>query len=226
MTPARRLLLFTKPAVPGRVKTRLHGALTPEQAALLHQAFVDDVLERLAPGAFELSIAWALAPGETIPETAWPGVVQRGDGLGDRLFAALSQAAREGAAVAALGSDHPTLPLEVVESAFARVEAGAPVVIGPSIDGGYYLIALAPAAVRPELFADIAWSTSEVLAATLERAAALGLPVALLPTGEDVDTPEDLESLSAALAAQPELCPRTRALLTAWGRLAEREVTR
>jgi uncharacterized protein len=226
VTPARRLLLFTKPAVPGRVKTRLHGALTPEQAALLHQAFVDDVLERLAPGAFELSIAWALAPGETIPETAWPGVVQRGDGLGDRLFAALSEAAREGAAVAALGSDHPTLPLEVVESAFARVEAGAPVVIGPSVDGGYYLIALAPAAVRPELFADIAWSTSEVLAATLERAAALGLPVALLPTGEDVDTPEDLESLSAALAAQPELCPRTRALLTAWGRLAEREVTR
>lgn len=226
MTPARRLLLFTKPAVPGRVKTRLHGALTPEQAALLHQAFVDDVLERLAPGAFELSIAWALAPGETIPETAWPGVVQRGDGLGDRLFAALSEAAREGAAVAALGSDHPTLPLEVVESAFARVEAGAPVVIGPSVDGGYYLIALAPAAVRPELFADIAWSTSEVLAATLERAAALGLPVALLPTGEDVDTPEDLESLSAALAAQPELCPRTRALLTAWGRLPEREVTR
>lgn len=226
VTPARRLLLFTKPAVPGRVKTRLHGALTPEQAALLHQAFVDDVLERLAPGAFELSIAWALAPGEAMPETAWPGLVQQGDGLGDRLFTALSEAAREGATVAALGSDHPTLPLAVVESAFERVEAGAPLVIGPSLDGGYYLIALAPAAVRPELFADIAWSTSEVLATTRERAAALGLPVALLPPGADVDTPDDLEALTTALSAQPELCPRTRALLTAWGRLAEREVTR
>jgi uncharacterized protein len=226
VTPSRRLLLFTKPAVPGRVKTRLHGALTPEQAAALHQAFVDDVLERLTPGAFELTIAWALAPGETIPETAWPGVVQKGDGLGDRLYTALSEAAQEGATVAALGSDHPTLPLAIVESAFAQVEAGAPVVIGPSVDGGYYLIALAPAAVRPELFADIAWSTSDVLAATLERAAALGLPVTLLPTGEDVDTPDDLEALAVALAAEPALCPRTRALLTAWGRLAEREVAR
>ncbi|MDX1996284.1 MAG: TIGR04282 family arsenosugar biosynthesis glycosyltransferase [Thermoanaerobaculia bacterium] len=226
MTLARRLLLFTKPAVPGRVKTRLHGALTPEQAAELHQAFVDDVLERLTPGAFELVIAWALAPGEAVPETHWPSVVQRGDGLGDRLFTALADAARGGATVAALGSDHPTLPLAIVESAFARVEAGAPIVIGPSLDGGYYLIALAPAAVRPELFADIAWSTSEVLATTLERAAALGLPVALLPPGADVDTPEDLAALATALGTQSELCPRTRALLTAWGRLAEREVVR
>lgn len=224
MAVRRRLLLFTKPAVPGRVKTRLHGALTPEQAAELHQAFVDDVLERLAPGAFELSIAWALAPGEAVPETRWPGVAQRGRDLGERLFFALAEAARDGAVVAALGSDHPTLPLAVVESAFERVEAGAPVVIGPSLDGGYYLIALAPAAVRPELFADIVWSTSEVLATTLERAAALGLPVALLPPGADVDTPEDLEPLAAALAAQPAACPRTRALLIAWGRLAPREV--
>lgn len=216
---SRRLLLFTKPAVPGRVKTRLHGALTPEQAASLHQAFVDDVLERLAPGAFDLSIAWALAPGESMPETRWPGIVQRGEDLGKRLYSALADASRDGAVVAALGSDHPTLPLAVVESAFERVEAGAPLVIGPSLDGGYYLIALAPAAVRPELFEDIAWSTSEVLATTRERAAALGLPVAQLPPGADVDTPDDLEALTTALSEQPELCPRTRALLTAWGRL-------
>lgn len=222
----RRLLLFTKPAVPGRVKTRLHGTLTPEQAAQLHQAFVDDVLERLAPGAFELTIAWALAPGEAVPSGPWPGVVQRGEDLGDRLFTALSEAALGGAAVAALGSDHPTLPLAGVEAAFERIEAGAPVVIGPSLDGGYYLIALAPSAVRRELFAGVPWSTSEVLATTLARAAELGLGVELLPAGADVDTPADLDRLAEDLAESPTACPRTRALLTAWGRLPLAEAAR
>lgn len=220
MPAPRRLILFTKPAVPGRVKTRLHAALTPEQAALLHQAFVDDVLERLAPGAFELSIAWALAPGDALPAGPWPGFAQRGDGLGDRLFSALSAAAAGAGAVAALGSDHPTLPLAVVESAFELIEAGVPVVLGPSLDGGYYLIALAPDAVRRELFEGIAWSTSTVLAETLERASALGLAVSLLPPGADVDTPADLDRLAATLAAEPGGCPRTRALLASWGRLA------
>lgn len=219
MASPRRLLLFTKPAVPGRVKTRLHPALSPVAAAELHQAFVDDVLERLAPGRFELAIAWALAPGEEVPGGPWPGFAQRGETLGDRLFTALGEAARDGAVVAALGSDHPTLPLAVVEEAFARVEAGAPVVIGPSLDGGYYLIALAPAAVRPELFAGVPWSTSEVLAATLARASEIGLPVDLLPPGEDVDTPEDLARLAERLSALPGGdCPRTRACLAAWGR--------
>lgn len=240
---ARRLVLFTKPAIPGRVKTRLvgegPGELSAEGAAELHRAFLDDVAERLlaaeARGELELWSAWALegSDGEVLPDGPGRSLRQEGATLGDRMRNALSAAAeggaivaasdQTGAAVAALGSDHPTVTTETIREAFERVEAGAEVVLGPSDDGGYFLIALAPGAVRPELFDGVAWSTDAVLGQTLERAARLGLSVELLPTGRDVDTAEDLDRLARDLAdpAVAALCPRTRALLAAWGRLAE-----
>ncbi len=104
--------------------------------------------------------------------------------------------------------------------------AGADLVLGPSRDGGYYLIALTArsgGALRRELFEGIAWSTDRVLGETLERAASLGLRTELLDEGTDVDTPEDLRRLAAELAEDPEaaaLCPRTRTLLSAWGYLS------
>lgn len=235
--PPRRLVLFTKPAIPGRVKTRLVGVgpgeLSAEAAAELHRAFLDDVAERLlaaeARGELELLTAWALDDpdgeegDETLPGGPGRPLRQEGASLGDRMYHALSAAGEGGAAVAALGSDHPTVSTGTIREAFERVEAGAQVVLGPSDDGGYYLIALAPGALRRELFEGVAWSTDAVLDQTLERAAALGLPVALLPTGHDVDTAGDLERLAAELAdpAVAALCPRTRALLASWGRIGE-----
>ena len=186
----RRLLLFTKPARAGRVKTRLIGDLTARQAADLHAAFLGDLLARLRPGCFDLRLAWALDPAAGAP------------------------------AVAALGSDHPTLPLAVVHRAFAAVEAGTPVVLGPAADGGYYLIALAAAAVSPRLFAGIPWSTEGVLGETLVRCRELGLAWELLPAASDVDTPHDLARLAGDLAAGDLDCPRTRGLLASWHRLA------
>jgi hypothetical protein len=113
-----------------------------------------------------------------------------------------------------VGSDHPALPLALVHRAFERVEAGADVVLGPAEDGGYYLIALGPKAAAPRLFEGIAWSTDQVLAATLDRCRELGLSVELLPEASDVDTPEDLRRLAARMAEEGDLgCPRTRALL-------------
>ncbi len=216
--PSRRLLLFTKPAREGRVKTRLIGDLTAAQAAALHAAFLADLLDRLAGGDFELRLAWALDEGEAIPEGVVPGVRQEGSGLGERLYRALSTAAAEAGAVAALGSDHPTLPVELVERAFERVEAGADVVLGPAEDGGYYLIALRAGAVAPRLFEEIAWSTKLVLPATLVRCRELGLTVELLPMAADVDTPEDLRRLAARMAGDGDLgCPRTQALLASLG---------
>lgn len=224
----RRLLLFTKPAVPGRVKTRLTTELTPEEAAAVHRAFVGDLVERLAKGDFDLRIAWALAPGEEVPvdllpEPPPPSLRQRGDDLGERLFRGLTEAARldgGAGAVAAIGSDHPTVLLEPVHRAFARVEAGADVVLGPSFDGGYYLIVLAAGAVRRELFEGIDWSTDRVLAQTRERIAAAGLRLETVDEALDVDTPEDLGLLVAELeAAEPTLCPRTRRLLRTLGRM-------
>jgi len=217
----RRLLLFTKPAREGRVKTRLIGALTPAQAAALHQAFLDDLLDRLREGSFDLRLAWALDPGEPLPEGPVAGVRQEGDDLGERLYRALAAAGREAQSVAAVGSDHPTLPLETVHEAFARLEGrlegGADVVLGPAEDGGYYLIALRAGAVAPRLFEDIAWSTDRVFPDTVERCRELGLRLELLPEASDVDTPEDLHRLAFRMNGDDLGCPRTRALLDAWG---------
>jgi uncharacterized protein len=216
----RRLLLFTKPAREGRVKTRLIGALTPAQAAEIHQAFLDDLLERLRTGSFDLQLAWALDPGEPVPAGPFPGVRQEGDDLGERLYRALAAAGAEAASVAALGSDHPTLPLEIVHEAFERLEAGADVVLGPAEDGGYYLIALRAGAVAPRLFEEIAWSTDRVFPETVERCRELGLRLELLPRASDVDTPEDLRRLALDMTEGDLGCPRTHALLTTWKRIA------
>lgn len=217
----RRLLVFAKPARPGRVKTRLIGALTAERAAELHEALLRDLLDRLAGGGFELRLAWALEAAEAPPPWSPPWVRQEGDDLGARLHGALAGAAAEGcAAVAAVGSDHPDLGRADVERAFARVEAGAAVALAPAGDGGYALIALAAAAVRPELFAGIPWSTPRVLDETLARCRRSGLEVALLPERRDLDTPEDLRRFAAALAGRHSgiRSPRAEALLERWRR--------
>lgn len=227
MASSRRLVLFTKPAIPGLVKTRLvgegRGALTPERAAALHGAFLGDVAARLAGGDFALWTAWALADGEAVPAAPGQGFRQEGVGLGERLFHGLSRAAESAGGaevVAALGSDHPTVELATVEEGFRRVEAGADVALGPSADGGYYLIAVARRALTRELFADIEWSSAGVFSQTMIRAASAGLAVSLLAEGHDVDRPEDLLRLAGLLAGPGAgatgLCPRTRALLAAW----------
>jgi rSAM/selenodomain-associated transferase 1 len=217
--PSRRLLLFTKPARPGKVKTRLIGELTAEEAARLHGAFLDDLMDRLQGGDFELTLAWALDADEEMPAGPVPGVRQRGRDLGERLYFALLEAGS--GTVAAVGSDHPTLSLELVHRAFVIVEAGADVVLGPAEDGGYYLIALRSGAVSPRLFADIAWSTEQVLATTLERCRELGLRVELLPAASDVDTPDDLRRLAERMITSDLGCPRTRELLGALRRLPQ-----
>lgn len=207
--PPPALLVMTKPALPGRVKTRLAAALGPEAAAGLHAAFLDDLVERLRTGAWELRVCWALEPGEEPPA---PGLRQRGADLGERLYHALAdQAGRPFAA--AVGSDHPELEPGAVAAAFAALEAGADVALGPARDGGYYLIALRPDGVPRGLFEGIEWSTGRVLDQTLARCRRLGLEVARLEIGEDVDTLADLERLAARLAVRPGRCPRTEALL-------------
>ncbi len=233
MTNASRcLLLFTKPARPGRVKTRLIGELSAEQAAELHAAFLGDLSERLAAGSFQLRVAWALEAGEPFPSDWVAGDAEhtrQADGdLGARLAAGLSAAASDFETVAAVGSDHPELGLAAVEQAFGDLEAGADAVFGPAEDGGYYLIGLRPAvvrrpSVRRRLFEGIPWSTGEVLAVSLERCRRLGLEVTLLPPGRDVDVAADLRGLAARLAAGLSGCPRTRRLLAQWGWLTGRE---
>jgi len=212
--------MFTKPARPGQVKTRLIGELSAIQAAELHAAFVEDLLERLATGDFDLRLLWAVDTGEAVPPSQVLSRRQVGADLGLRLLHGLRDALTEYPVAAAVGSDHPDLPMEHLEAAFERLEEGAELVLGPASDGGFYLIGARPGLLRTELFDGVEWSTDEVFASTMKNARAMGLTVETLPEASDVDTADDLAALAGTLAARPELCPRTHALLDSWSRLA------
>ncbi len=220
MTAAACVALFTKPATPGRVKTRLIGALTARQAAALHQAFLDDMLARLEAGGLPLAIAWAVEAGEPLPPTGHRAFAQEGATLGERLYRGLRHLADDHPIVIAVGSDHPEMPVERPLEAVAKIEAGADLVLGPAADGGYYLLAVRGDRLDPDLFEGVPWSSAETLAATVARADALGLAVDRLAVGHDVDTAADLERLARHLEADPSAAPRTAALLRSWGRVA------
>jgi rSAM/selenodomain-associated transferase 1 len=196
------ILVFAKPAVPGRTKTRLVPLLSPEQAARFHLAALTDTLSRAREagrGRVELFVA---GDDEVAGEFArrFPGTTvrtQRGSELGARLAGAFSDSFARGARrVLIVGSDHPTLPPEHLARGLAALErTGIDIVFGPSRDGGYYAVG-----VRREswpragaAFEDVPWSTPGVLTASLERARGAGLAVALLPDWYDVDRPGDLE---------------------------------
>ena len=214
----RRLALFARPAVIGKVKTRLSPALPPAAACMLYRGMLADALDALrgARSAEERFVYWA--DGDE-PVAAGVRVrPQSGADLGVRLAAAFDELlAAEGDRAVIFGADCPALDASVIDEAFARLERSA-LVIAPARDGGYALIGLARRA--PSLFHGIAWSTEGVLEQTLERARALGLETARLAPLEDVDTAEDVCRLVAWLA--PELGERpsgTRGALRTCGLL-------
>jgi rSAM/selenodomain-associated transferase 1 len=199
----RALLLFAKDPARSEVKTRLRAVLSAADAERLYRAFVLDLVDRFGARSVRERLDLALfvhlwPPPEEAGADIWPGgdarvLPQTGGDLGERLHAALSHhlaRGREEAVV--IGSDHPTLPVERVEEAFAAL-ASHDAVLGPARDGGYYLVGLRrPAMV---LFEDMPWSTDRLLAATRRRARDAGLALAELVEEGDVDTPEDLASL-------------------------------
>ena len=194
----RHLIVFVKAPIPGRVKTRLQARYTPTQVAAIYRAFTMDVLGHGSAVPCERRTV-CFAPAEvegTIRELAGPGweMTPQGMGdLGDRMARALMESFAQGAARAVLiGSDSPSLPPSVVSEAFERLR-GRDLVIGPSVDGGYYLVGMSRP--LPEVFRGVHWSTARTLSETLDRAGAVGARMALLPPWYDVDTPEDLDFL-------------------------------
>ena len=191
----KRLLVFLKYPTPGRVKTRLAEAIGAEAAATIYRACVELTLERLRPLASEAIICAepASACGSV---RAWLGSwwhvhPQVGQTLGDRLAYATGEAFEDGTRrVVCIGTDSPWLQPEHIEAAFSALE-DAELVLGPTEDGGYYLIGLSRPA--PALFSRVAWSTPQVLAQTQANARALGLRMRMLSVGYDVDRVEDLQ---------------------------------
>ena len=217
MRHANALLVIAKQPAPGQTKTRLTPPLTAEQAAGLYECFLADTLDlvRRVPGTDRV-ILYLPADAQAHFATLAPDfelLLQQGAGLGERLDDALASCLRRGyERVAIMNSDSPTLPLTYLARAFEALADGADVTLGPSADGGYYLIGVKQP--TPRLLREVRMSTPTVLADTLALAAEEGLRVELLPAWYDVDEAADLVRLAGDLAAAPpEVAPRTRAFL-------------
>jgi rSAM/selenodomain-associated transferase 1 len=202
----RALAVIAKRPLPGQVKTRLAPAFGAVGAARAAAAMLADTLATVRAVEADRWLCFAPARARAAMAALAPGfglLAQPGGGLGARLAACLDGLLAAGAGrVAIVGADTPHLPPATCAAAFALLEE-VDVVLGPALDGGYYLVAAkAPA---PELFAGVPMGTDRVLAATIGRAEAAGLTVGLLPALRDLDTPDDLAAALAAgeLAASP-----------------------
>jgi len=218
MSNTNALLVIAKRPTPGQTKTRLTPPLTAEQAAALYECFLVDTLDlvRRVPETDPL-IAYLPAEARAYFAALAPDfglVLQEGAGLGERLDNALTGCLNRGyQRVAIMNSDGPTLPAAYLARAFEALRDGADIALGPSADGGYYLIGVKQPA--PRLLREVRMSTPTVLADTLALAAEERLQVELLPAWYDVDEAADLARLTRELAdAPPEVAPRTRAFLS------------
>lgn len=216
----RTLGLFAKQPRPGEVKTRLAEATSPEWAARVYEAFLLDLLDRLATLTVRRVLAYAPDDALGYFQQAAQGrfeLVSQAEGdLGVRMAAFFQKELDAGTHAAVLiGADSPTLPLALIAQAFTEL-ARADLVLGPATDGGYYLIGCARQA--PAIFAGIHWGTSRVLEETVVRLQGMPWRLSLLPPWYDVDTLDDWYCLRGHVAAlrragvDPQI-PRTEALL-------------
>jgi uncharacterized protein len=193
------LAVIAKEPVAGLAKTRLLPALGEEGAARAAAAMLADTLAAVGSVGADPWLCFTPAEASERLRQLAPGfrlLAQAPGDLGDRLAACLADLLAAGAdRVAIVGADTPHVPITSYRRAFALLEQ-ADVVLGPALDGGYYLVAAKTA--RPELFVGIPMGTDRVLSETLTRATRDGLVVALLPPLRDLDRVEDL---AAALAA-------------------------
>ncbi len=221
------LVIFARNPVPGAVKTRLHSRYTPEQTAAIYRAFIRDTVNTAKKAAVDRRCMACDPPGaetelSVLCGTDWDLFPQVAADLGERMYRAGRHCFDVGAQrVVILGTDVPSLPPCHIDRAFELL-ARNEIVLGPSMDGGYYLVGLS----RPihEIFLNIAWSTEHVFARTLERAEALGLTVGVVPSWYDVDTPEQLDHLVGHTSAhirsgKADPIPFTRACLSTLARL-------
>lgn len=216
--------IFAKRPDSGQVKTRLALEFGEEFAAEAHAAMLFDLLDLwasdrfLAPGGRRVLV---YSPDDAGPwfdarvPSAFALQPQAAGDLGARMHAFFAGELEDGAErVVLLGSDSPTLDPTIVVSAFLCLES-RDVVLGPSTDGGYYLVGCRRAV--PPIFENVNWSTSEVLAQTIERLRETDLTLSVLPPWYDVDTADDWRMLTGHLRAfrqagmDPSL-PRTEAL--------------
>jgi rSAM/selenodomain-associated transferase 1 len=222
----RVLVIMAKAPRPGAVKTRLASSLSREAVTAFYCCLLDDTLT-LARSLGDVGVA-IMCPDSDVNELASLAgqgarvVAQKGEGLAAGLtsvfahFAPDHQRDAHQRRVIAFNSDSPHLPRSVLEDAFETL-AAYDVVVGPTHDGGYYLVGAK--ASHPTLFANDGMGTSIALDRLLSRARALELSVGFADPFYDVDVADDLTRLAAELRLAPARAPRTAQWLKEWERL-------
>jgi rSAM/selenodomain-associated transferase 1 len=224
----RVLVIMAKAPRPGAVKTRLASSLSPEAVTAFYCCLLDDTLA-LARALSDVEVA-VMCPDSDVNELAQlvgdhvRVVAQKGEGLAaglDSVFAHFAEGHRTNAhrtnahrrRIIAFNSDSPHLPRSALEDAFATL-AAQDVVVGPTHDGGYYLVGAK--AAHPTLFAGDGMGTSSALERLLSRARALELSVGFADPFYDIDVADDLTRLAQELRLAPARAPRTAAWLKEW----------
>jgi hypothetical protein len=219
----RTLVIMAKAPRPGAVKTRLAASLSPEAVTSLYCCLLDDTLA-LARSLDDVEIA-IMCPESDVNELAQLAdnrasvVAQKGEGLVAGLNSVFAHFApdrrREGhqRRTIAFNADSPHLRRSVLEDAFETL-AAHDLVVGPTHDGGYYLVGAK--AFHPTLFAHDGMGTSSALERLLSRARALELSVGFEAPFYDIDVADDLTRLAEELRLAPERAPRTAAWLKQW----------
>jgi rSAM/selenodomain-associated transferase 1 len=224
----RTLVVMAKAPRPGEVKTRLVSSLSPTAAVAFYRCLLNDTLA-LARSLRDVEVA-IMCPDSDVDELARLAgpqlagkaadvVAQKGEGLAAGLtsvFAHFAEGHRTNALqrrIIAFNSDSPHLPRSVLEDAFETL-AAHDVVVGPTHDGGYYLVGAK--ASHPTLFAGDGMGTSSALERLLARARALELSVGFADPFYDIDVAADLTRLAEELRLAPARAPRTAAWLKEW----------
>ena len=214
----RTLVIMAKAPKPGTVKTRLAQSLPLSAVTALYSNLLQDTVA-LAQSLSPVEVA-IMCPGPDVDElvsllgNAAQIVPQKGEGLAAGLTSVFAHFAATGRHhVIAFNSDTPHLPAAVLESAFQTL-AAHDVVIGPTLDGGYYLVGAN--AAYPTLFENDGMGTRSALENLLARARALELSTGLTEPFYDIDVADDLIQLAAELRLAPEKAPRTAAWFAEW----------
>ncbi|MGA7960693.1 MAG: TIGR04282 family arsenosugar biosynthesis glycosyltransferase [Candidatus Acidiferrales bacterium] len=220
----RTLVVMAKAPRPGMVKTRLAQRLSLEAVTELYRSLLDDTMALARSlGAVEVAVMCPAADVEELTQLAQGVtrvVAQKGEGLAAGLtsvFAHFTCGGRQ--RVVAFNSDSPHLPASVLASAFEAL-TDHDVVVGPTHDGGYYLVGAK--AAHPALFDSDGMGTKSALEALLARARGLQLSVSFTDPFYDIDVEDDLTRLAAELRLAPARAPRTAVWLKEWGQAVAR----
>jgi len=217
----RVLVIMAKAPRPGGVKTRLAPSLSLDTVVAFYRCLLDDTLALARSlGDVEVAIMCPDSDVDELTELAGneAGVVgQKGEGLAAGLTSVFAHFTEEHQRrVIAFNSDSPHLPRCILEDAFETL-AAHDVVVGPTHDGGYYLVGAKTS--HPTLFAGDGMGTSSALERLLSRVQALGLSLGLVDPFFDIDVSDDLTRLAAELRLAPERAPRTAMFLKEWERV-------